>query len=178
VKAKPLYPEYDINTYISKVNGFKLQAKYAQNTVFVSSLRGIQRVCRQAQPRRALAFTRYCQYQYCMVYGIQKGGRGGGRRILRKKTCIGIAIVRVNPNRYPPPPLPLSLSPAFSHSLSPHPPSRSRTLPDSPPLSLQPPSRLLNWCPRPSLSHSLSLCLSRQLTPHPLFTPLRAHRAS
>ena len=23
----------------------------------------------------ALAFTRYCYYQYCMVYGIQKGGR-------------------------------------------------------------------------------------------------------
>jgi len=25
----------------------------------------------------ALAFTRYCYYQYCMVYGIPKGGRGG-----------------------------------------------------------------------------------------------------
>ena len=23
------------------------------------------------------AFTRYCYHQYCMVYGIQKGGRGG-----------------------------------------------------------------------------------------------------
>jgi len=23
-----------------------------------------------------LAFTRYCHYQYCMVYGIQTGGRG------------------------------------------------------------------------------------------------------
>ena len=26
-----------------------------------------------------LTFTRYCYYQYCMVCGIQKGGRGGGR---------------------------------------------------------------------------------------------------
>ena len=26
-----------------------------------------------------LTFTRYCDYQYCMVYGIRKGGRGGGR---------------------------------------------------------------------------------------------------
>ena len=24
-----------------------------------------------------LAFTRYCYYQYCTVYGIPKGGRGG-----------------------------------------------------------------------------------------------------
>ena len=24
-----------------------------------------------------LAFTRYCHYQYCVVYGIHKGGRGG-----------------------------------------------------------------------------------------------------
>jgi len=24
-----------------------------------------------------LAFTRYCYYQYFMVYGIQKGGEGG-----------------------------------------------------------------------------------------------------
>jgi len=26
----------------------------------------------------ASAFTRYCHYQYCMVYSIQKGSRGGG----------------------------------------------------------------------------------------------------
>jgi len=25
-----------------------------------------------------LAFTRYCHYQYCMVYGIHKGGWEGG----------------------------------------------------------------------------------------------------
>ena len=27
----------------------------------------------------ALAFTRYCHCQYCMVYGIQKEGPWGGR---------------------------------------------------------------------------------------------------
>jgi len=26
---------------------------------------------------RGLAFTRYCHRQYCMVYGIQRGGVGG-----------------------------------------------------------------------------------------------------
>jgi len=30
-------------------------------------------------PRPALAFTRYCYYQYCMVYSIQTGGRKGSR---------------------------------------------------------------------------------------------------
>jgi len=34
-----------------------------------------------------LAFTRYCHYQYCMVYGIRKGGRGG-RRILRNRRAM------------------------------------------------------------------------------------------
>ena len=29
-----------------------------------------------------LAFTRYCHHQYCMMYGIKKRGRWGGR-ILR-----------------------------------------------------------------------------------------------
>jgi len=29
-----------------------------------------------------LGFTRYCHHQYCMVYGIHKRGRWGGR-ILR-----------------------------------------------------------------------------------------------
>jgi len=29
-------------------------------------------------PSNNLAFTRYCHHQYCMVYGIQKGGRWGG----------------------------------------------------------------------------------------------------
>jgi len=27
---------------------------------------------------RGFACTRYCHHQYCMVYGIQKGGRCGG----------------------------------------------------------------------------------------------------
>jgi len=30
------------------------------------------------QVRQDLAFTRYCHHQYCMVYGIQMGGRWGG----------------------------------------------------------------------------------------------------
>jgi len=35
-----------------------------------------------------LAFTRYCYTRYCMVYGIQTGGRGGGSRILRDSRAI------------------------------------------------------------------------------------------
>jgi len=34
-----------------------------------------------------LAFTRYCHYQYRMVHGVQKGGRGG-RRLLRNRRAI------------------------------------------------------------------------------------------
>jgi len=34
-----------------------------------------------------LAFARYCYYQYCMVYGIQKKVGGGGR-ILPKSRAI------------------------------------------------------------------------------------------
>jgi len=30
-----------------------------------------------------VAFTRYCHHQYCMVYGIQRGGSVGGEGILR-----------------------------------------------------------------------------------------------
>jgi len=35
----------------------------------------------------ALAFTRYCHAQYCMVYGIQNGGQGESR-ILRNSHAI------------------------------------------------------------------------------------------
>jgi len=35
----------------------------------------------------ALAFTQYCHYHYCMVYGIQKRGRGE-RHILRNRRAI------------------------------------------------------------------------------------------
>jgi len=35
----------------------------------------------------ALAFTRYCYCQYCMVYSIHTGGRRGGR-ILRSGRAI------------------------------------------------------------------------------------------
>jgi len=35
----------------------------------------------------SLAFTRYCHYQYCMVYGTQRGGRWGGR-ILRNGRAL------------------------------------------------------------------------------------------
>jgi len=31
-----------------------------------------------AQEGESLAFTRYCHYRYCMVYGITRGGRWGG----------------------------------------------------------------------------------------------------
>jgi len=38
--------------------------------------------------QRALFFTRYCHYTYCMVYGIHKEGRRGGR-VLRNSFAIG-----------------------------------------------------------------------------------------
>jgi len=40
-----------------------------------------------------LEFTRYCQYQYCMVSGIQKGGRGGGGVGLRDSGGRGLREV-------------------------------------------------------------------------------------
>ena len=33
------------------------------------------------KPTPKLAFTSYCHYQYCMIYGISKGGRGGASYI-------------------------------------------------------------------------------------------------
>jgi len=40
-----------------------------------------------------LEFTRYCQYQYCMVSGIQKGGRGGGGGVvLRNSRAIVLQL--------------------------------------------------------------------------------------
>jgi len=44
---------------------------------------GLPLLCRAQQDRlqlhlrRKLAFTRYCHYQYCRVYGIKRGGGGG-----------------------------------------------------------------------------------------------------
>jgi len=38
-----------------------------------------------------LAFARNCFYQYCMVYNMQKGGRGGS--YLAQKSCNTIATV-------------------------------------------------------------------------------------
>ena len=35
-----------------------------------------------------LAFTRYCYYQYCMVYGTPKGGRGGGRILPNSRAIV------------------------------------------------------------------------------------------
>jgi len=35
----------------------------------------------------ALAFARYCHHQYCVVYGIKKGGSVGGR-ILRNGRAL------------------------------------------------------------------------------------------
>jgi len=43
------------------------------------------------QLRRMLAFTRYCQRQYCIVYGIQRRGRWGGACIAQW-SCNSIAI--------------------------------------------------------------------------------------
>jgi len=40
-----------------------------------------------ARAAAGLAFARYCHYQYCMVYGIQTRGQGGGR-ILRIRRAI------------------------------------------------------------------------------------------
>jgi len=34
------------------------------------------------------AFTRYCYYQYCMVYGIQTGGRRVGRILLNRRAIV------------------------------------------------------------------------------------------
>jgi len=39
-------------------------------------------------PHPGLAFTRYCYYPYCMVHGIQKGGRGGGRILLDSHAIV------------------------------------------------------------------------------------------
>ena len=39
---------------------------------------------------RALAFTRYCHYQYCMVYGMQGDGRGGAYIALKSRNSITV----------------------------------------------------------------------------------------
>jgi len=46
------------------------------------------------QQNQPLAFTRYCYCQSCMVYGLNREGRGGGR-ILRKTSRNSIAAVCV-----------------------------------------------------------------------------------
>jgi len=48
--------------------------------------RSARNVCSVSEYQE-LAFTRYCHYQYCMVHGIQTGGREGGR-ILRNYRAI------------------------------------------------------------------------------------------
>jgi len=47
----------------------------------------LQAAGRAAEAYSGLAFTRYCHCQYCMVYGIQRGSRGG-RRISRSSREI------------------------------------------------------------------------------------------
>jgi len=46
--------------------------------------------------RLAFTLTRYCRYQYCMVYGIRKESRGGGGGshscIVRKSRAIAIVL--------------------------------------------------------------------------------------
>ena len=44
------------------------------------------------QAGAALAFTRYCHYQYDIVHGIQIGSRGSS--YIARWTCNSIAIVR------------------------------------------------------------------------------------
>jgi len=38
--------------------------------------------------RYSLAFTRYCCYEYCMVYGIQTGGREGSRILSNNRAVV------------------------------------------------------------------------------------------
>ena len=35
-----------------------------------------------------LAFTRYCHYQYCMVYSIQMGSGGGCRNVRNGRAIV------------------------------------------------------------------------------------------
>jgi len=40
------------------------------------------------RPSRLLAFTRYCYYQYCMVYRIQTGGRKVSRILSNNRATV------------------------------------------------------------------------------------------
>jgi len=42
---------------------------------------------------RRLAFTRYCQYQYCMVYDFNRGGRGGSYIAQKSRNSIAVICV-------------------------------------------------------------------------------------
>jgi len=39
-------------------------------------------------PPRELAFTRYCDYQYCVVYSIQTGGWKGSRILSNNRAMV------------------------------------------------------------------------------------------
>ena len=56
---------------------------------FRNRLSGL-RLCGPAMcaPAPAWAFTRYCHYQYCMVYGKQKGGRGESRILPNNRAIL------------------------------------------------------------------------------------------
>ena len=42
----------------------------------------------KAKARHELAFTRYCYYQYCMVYGMHMGGLRGGRILPNSRAIV------------------------------------------------------------------------------------------
>ena len=44
--------------------------------------------CPSASAAPNLAFTRYCYYHYCMVYGIQTRGRRGGRILPNSRAIV------------------------------------------------------------------------------------------
>ena len=44
----------------------------------------------RSRVRHCLAFTRYCHDQYCMVYGLLKGGRGSGGRSCSVSSSVAV----------------------------------------------------------------------------------------
>jgi len=63
------------------------KCRYAYSLIWIYIEKMLERGIRKAaktsfaigfRPSSSLAFTRYCHHQYCMVHGIQKGGRQEG----------------------------------------------------------------------------------------------------
>ena len=74
------------NTYPSLFSGYPVESteRVSQKLLQVLYALGYRAICGKIgltlNPglTRNLAFIRYCHQQYCRVYGIQQGGRGGG----------------------------------------------------------------------------------------------------